>query len=950
MHSCRWKNWLSLFFLLQLTLLSVLHANEEIEFNRISIEEGLPHISVNQILQDHLGYLWFATDGGLAKYDGINFTVYEHVPEDTLSLQTASVLCLFNDKQNHLWVGTTSGLSLFNRKQNTFINFTSNSANPNCLSTGAVTSIIEDSRGNLWIGTNSGGVNIIGSEILANFNKLQQNPNLLIFQHLFQETSEEYPGKNVINNIYEDHLSQIWISTSYGLYKLDLVLFDKFPTINEDLFEQIQLNHNIDNSLNTTEVLVCYEDRSGSYWIGTWEGLIRMDFYNDKAKAPVYTHYKHKKNDPSSISDDFILSIFEQANDSLWIGTSDGLNSLNRKNGAFTHYPYIPSDPKQLSDGTILSISEDMAGHLWLGTADGGANQLVQKKEFRNYIFDSKKSDAIVGSIAYTFYEPEPNVLWIGTNRGLSIFDIKKDLFLEPSSQYGLLENFNNRITAIHKDNEGILWLGGDSELFRFGPKKPNSLTLDQKLYVHNPTIFGNLNDCNIMSILRTEGDYVLVGTGCGLYILKSNISQVISDTYSLQNALVLGKEMIYSMLKSRDGTIWVGTNEGLKELEESLNNEQAYKYVRYNIALDDTGSIEKEIVYALHESIDGTLWIGTQNGLKRIARNSNTGQPKILDSYSKTEGLDGNFIYSILEDEKGILWLNTNKGISCFNTETLIIRNFDIGDGVQKGGGSGSNSTFKMSNGEMIFGGLNGFTIFHPNSISIDTIQSSIVITSLKRNGMEVNTEPTLFANSKTEFSNKDIITFEFSLLNYNDPKKNQYAYKLEGYDADWIYCGARNFANYSVTKPGVYTFTVKAANSDGIWSSRSTSYKIIITIPIWKKWWFLSCIVLTFLIGIILLYRYKVKLKTIQGLSALKSQNLLKSLINKYSHEVMTQREIEVLAKLCEGASYKVIAKDLYISLHTVQSHIKNIYRKLDVNSKAEAVAKALSDKLIT
>lgn len=253
------------------------------------------------------------------------------------------------------------------------------------------------------------------------------------------------------------------------------------------------------------------------------------------------------------------------------------------------------------------------------------------------------------------------------------------------------------------------------------------------------------------------------------------------------------------------------------------------------------------------------------------------------------------------------------------------------------------------MRDGEMIFGGLNGFTSFYPDSISMDTMQSLIVITTVKRYGMEVNTEPALFANAMTEFSNKDIITFEFSPLNYNDPKKNQYAYKLEGYDTDWIYCGARNFANYSVTKPGVYTFTVKAANSDGSWSSHSATYKIIITMPIWKKWWFLSSIILSFLIGIIILYRYKVKLKTIQGLGVLESQNLLKSLDDKYAKEVMTQREIEVLAKLCEGASYKIIAAELFISLHTVQSHVKNIYRKLDVNSKAEAVAKALSNKLI-
>ncbi len=298
---------------------------------------------------------------------------------------------------------------------------------------------------------------------------------------------------------------------------------------------------------------------------------------------------------------------------------------------------------------------------------------------------------------------------------------------------------------------------------------------------------------------------------------------------------------------------------------------------------------------------------------------------------YTEKNGLCNNNIYGILGDKKNI-WISTNNGLSKFNPETEKFINYYEKDGLQ-GNEFNSGSYYKDKNGYLYFGGLNGFSYFLPENLKNNSHIPSIVLTSFKKFNKPVKLDKPISSTKEIVISYRDIVfSFEFAALDFNNPKKNRYAYKLEGFNEEWIYTGSENrVATFTNIPHGSYNFRVKGANNDGLWNKKGVSIKIIITPPYWKTWWFKTIIFLLMMTLFFILHKRRVKM--IQN--RLKRDITVSELCINYN---ISKREKEVVDLLLLGKSNKEIEDDLFISIGTVKNHVYNIFKKAEVKNRNE------------
>ncbi|MBN2103625.1 GHKL domain-containing protein [bacterium] len=833
------RQWLHLFL-----ILSPILPAQKIDFEHLTLKQGLSQGSVTCVVQDSIGFIWFGTYDGLNRYDGSNIRIYRKDSENPNSLSFNFVRTLLVDPFEGLWIGTAGGgLNIFNPKKECFIHYQNDLDNPFSISHNQIYTLYQDRSGGIWIGTWGGGLNLV---IKPAGNKPSVFTDSLKFVHYRHDPDDPKSiAHDKISAISEDPQGYLWIGTRAGL--------SVFDPQKEEVIWQYRHNPDDNNSLsgdNITSVLV---DRKGFIWVGTWgNGLNKLD-----PKSKRVTRYVHDPDNPKSIAHNTIMSLFQDKSGDLWIGTwGGGISRLlsTEKNDHFIRYQHRSNDPLSVAGNSIYDIFEDRTGVLWIGTDWNGLSKYNKdRNQFPHYQYDPNAPDKLNDNIIISLFKDSRGILWIGTrNGGLNAYHQKTNQYEhymhDPSNPSSIS---HNTVRTIQEDDSGTLWVGTEMGLNRFDR--------DKKIFYRYHSDTEDIANNNIVTLFQDHEGYLWIGNwGNGLYKFNPALNIFVDYPYLSDDSTSLKNQIIWCVTEDKHRRLWVGTDQhGLYRL-----NPNDTHFIHYTHDKKNTNSVCDNKILSLFCSANGDLWIGTTTGLNRIAYNENPNAPLVFDHYTVNEGLYSNTIHGINEDNQGNLWICNGEHLVVFNPETKVIRGYHTEDRLQAGEFSINAISKDSDTGTMYVGSVNGFNSYHPDSIHQNITIPNVVITNFKIFNNPVSPGQTLngriiLENSITEtrkliLSYKDnVLTFEFAALHYNSPENNQYAFKMEGFEKAWN--DGRNtqhMATYTNLNPGQYTFLVKASNNDGFWNENGAALNIYIRPPFWLTWWFR--LLMIFLLGL--------------------------------------------------------------------------------------------------
>ncbi|MBT3201389.1 MAG: PAS domain-containing protein [Phycisphaerales bacterium] len=524
----------------------------------------------------------------------------------------------------------------------------------------------------------------------------------------------------------------------------------------------------------------------------------------------------------------------------------------NPRTNAFQRFQHHRNDPDGLADNSVWDLFEDTNGAIWAPTFNGLDRYDAAGLRFKHYRHYPGNPTGLTDNSVQSFAGDKEGMLWIGTRGGgLNRFDPVKQTFTHylhdpdnpntPSS---------NTVLAFAQTQNGVLWIGTGTGLDRFDPQKKTFTH-----YQHDPKDSGTLSHGAVRGVdIAQDGSLWLGMYGGGLDRFDPVTRKFTHFMPEQDNPNSLVSEWVYVVFIDSSGKVWVGGEGGLSCLDPKTG-----KFTNYN-----TGKLDFN-TRAIYQDQHGTVWIGTNGGLKRFNPESQT-----FTEYNTSDGLAGNMVVSIIADDQGFLWIGTNKGLSKFDPKRETFRNYDARDGLQ-GNQFRRNAVYKTPDGELYFGGVNGFNSFFPEKVVDNPHIPPIALTDFQlfNRSVSIGGDSPLqqhisVAKQITLSHDQSVFSIEFAALNYRDSAKNQYAYMMEGFDEDWIYVGSnRRFATYTNLDPGAYIFRVKGANNDGLWNEQGTSIAVVILPPWWETLWFYSAMGTLVLIIVSAVTFYVIKLR---------------------------------------------------------------------------------------
>ncbi len=789
----------------------------DIRFERISREQGLSQTSVRSMLQDTRGFMWFATEDGLNRFDGYQFTVYKPEPGDTNSLSHRYASTIVEARSGALWVGTIGGgLNRFDREMETFKRYRSDPSDPHSLSSDYVAAMHMDPSGTLWVGTVQRGLNRLDVKS-GRFVRYRFDP--------------EDPGSlssDAVQSIFMDRFGVLWVGTQGG----GLNRFDP----GSEGFRCYRNDPGDPTTLCDGPVPAIYEDSTGELWIGTGTGLSKFE-----READAFANFQHDPRDPGSLSTGAVTALYEDRLGRLWVGTNGGgLNRLNRDHESFEHYRNRPDDLTSLSVDVVLSILEDRSGVLWVGTYGGGINIYDPGREK----FDHRLS----GIGVWEIYEDRAGILWVGTHgRGLVRMDRTTGELTsfrsDPGSPSGL---GSDMVTDIYEDRSGRFWVGTiGGGLHRFDRTSGSAVR-----YVNDPEDLSTLSHNDVLCIHEDRMGRLWVGTSQGgvnrLDAETGTFARFRADPDDPQS---LSSRSVHEIYETEAGVLWIGTYAGLNRFDP-----ESETFARYLADPSDGTSLSNNTAWSLWEDGSGVLWIGTMGGgLNRFDPSRDT-----FARYTESDGLPNDVVYGVLGDDAGHLWLSTNNGLARFDPRTETFRTYGIEDGLQHHEFN-SGAYYRSRSGELFFGGVNGFNAFYPDSIHDNPFVPPIVLTDFRVFNAPVPIGPESYLHRHISEADEIVLSYRenvfslaFAALSYTNTERNQYSYRMDGFDKDWIAAGTRRIATYTNLDPRRYVFRVKGTNSDGVWNDQGTSVAVVITPPWWETTWAYGVYLVTLISGL--------------------------------------------------------------------------------------------------
>ncbi len=773
----------------------------QLRFERIGNQQGLSQSTVLKIFQDKKGFIWFATRDGLNKYDGYNFTVYRHIFNDPNSLSSSNISCIAEDNDENLWVGTADGgINKLDKNSGKFIRFTKTNDNQD-ISKVYVSSIIATKDNKVKVATYGYGI--------LDFDNTNNSVKWIL--------NETQPlSTNNISHIYQDRRGNLLLGGYLGI----------ITQISSDNKKQI---FKIENALTPKKNQIsCFlEDLNGNILVGTrGNGLYKIDLNSRKISQILY-------NPKISDRDNLIMSLALDQEGTLWIGTDSGVILV--KNNNFTKLTHLQSNPDSetgLSSHAIQGLLVDRDDNVWIGTWEAGLNvHFRRKNRFSLYRHKANVAQSLLRDKVTAIVCEDENKVWVGSNNGLTLFDRRANMYQhfvnDPSTSS--IKN-NNDINYLFMDKDGdlvVLTWGLEMKIIKKGTTQSSSYRCEYNGYQPNLTCVGVSKTPNKLWIGTQDEGILLFDKSTGKF----------STIEELDKEGVLARTHINSILEDSNGLLWVGSyTSGLFTYD--LKNHQ----VRHFQKSEKEGSIKGNHVFHIKEDSRKRIWVATNGGgfcLYQPEKNN-------FRSWTTFDGLPNNTVKGILEDNHSNLWLATNEGLSKFNFEKNTFKNYSQADGLQ-GSEFLINAFAKSKSGEMFFGGTGGMNVFHPDSLTESKKFPPVYVTGFRLFNKPIAVgqkdsplQKDISVTDEIEFkANQNVFSIEYTALDFQSLKNNQYAYMLEGFDEDWNYVGTQRVANYTNLSAGTYTFKVKASNNDGVWNPQEATIKIIVLPPWYKSWW---------------------------------------------------------------------------------------------------------------
>lgn len=803
-----------------LLLTLFLHVNQycysQINEKRDIVFQKLPpdfeYNIIRCILKDHKGYMWFGTDDGLVRFDGINVYTYVHDPDNPNSIRHNTVNSLAEDEYGNLWVGTSLGLFLYNRETDNFMRVGEIYPDLVRLNSNFV-SYLYYHENRLWVCTYGDGINIynVKERSIEHLAYNPQDPNSL--------------SSNQITCVAVDGKHNIWAGTQNGLN-----LFDKETRS----FRQIYADPGNSKKLSNNNITTLTVDPEGNLWIGTKGGGLNRLAYNKG--EPVF-HRITVDSKPINISNNFVLSLITSPDGDLWIGTENGgLNRINPATRTIEIFKTEEGNDASISSNSIWSLYFDNENRLWIGTYNSGIN-VIDRKYSR---FDSYKKNivdprSLPDNNVKAFAEDYKGKIWIATDGGgICRFDPLTNSFdrvITNSEQRRYISD-NSVQTVISCPDKSIwigTWGGGIDRLDSEGVRIRN----------YEVTRESGTGNNNIFTLYADEQENIWVGTaGSGLFICSKNTDKFLPAVINNSSSVINIGAYVSAIFEDSPGTLWIGTMNGISVLQAAEDG----GYHATDITRARFPSLNSNAISCIFKDSRGRLWFGTgDNGIARFNRHDST-----FISFRKEDGLPGNTIRGILEDHESNLWILTNKGLSKFHPDSGTFVNYTKEDGLNSNE-LNIQACLKANNGRFYLGGEGGFNVFRPENIKNNDYVPPVYLTDFKINNKSVTagSEHSPLKKHISETASiklnhrQSSFSIDFVALNYTRSAKNQYCYKLEGFEDDWNYIGNQKSAIYTNILPGKYIFKVKGSNNDGIWNEKPTELKITITRPFWKTIW---------------------------------------------------------------------------------------------------------------
>lgn len=775
--------------------------NPSYYFDHIKIKNGLSQSSVYSIYQDGSGFIWLGTRDGLNRFDGLEFELFRHNVGDSTSISGNIINDIKEDADGNMWIATEDGISKYDPKQRVFRNYNLDSS----IHAISAVDVIHITKGNtIWAG--------------GKFGMLSFDPEKEIFYNsIFKEHSHDTGRRFSVNTIFEDGEENLWIGTSRsGIYLWNLS-HGLLTPFNAEILE--------DNALRRIEALIVQDS---VVWVGTYgNGLFK---YGKDGQRLAHYHSK-AINIRHKISNDNIRALQTDSLD-LWVGTFNGLNIIKRTGDVAT-IKYERGNTKGLPHNSVRSLYKDQKGSMWIGTYFEGVSIFDKDNQrFQHFYQISGKKSSLSYDVVGAFCEGANGELFIGTERGgLNVYDSK-------SNTHSVITDTNfleSTIKSLCLAPDGEIWLGIFKKgLFHYDRKLKKLIQ-----YPDESLSFHFLKAAIINCILPDGPNNLWIGTGNnGLQQFSLKNKQFVNFSYNERINNIIGNRSI-NAIALRDNKLFIATK-GAGIICFDPKNGTINRQTRF---LVDGEPLQINEFNHISWDNNGILWLST-NGEGLLAFDP------VAETYKRwhvVSGLSSNIVLGILQDDKEFNWAITMTGISKldFNTPE-VLKNYSYISGFPLEENN-EGAFFKNHVGEFLIGGSNGYVRFSPKEIASNKFSPRPVFTSLTVMNKEVRPKDatTILDREINKTShitlnhNQSIFSIKFATLNFLHPENNQYAYKLEGFDEDWVYSKTRREVSYTNLPEGNYTLYVKSANNDGVWNEAPASLEIEISPPPWRTWW---------------------------------------------------------------------------------------------------------------
>lgn len=797
------KHLFALFIIL--IMANSLFAQDQRLFKSLTVSDGLPHSEITSIVQDKTGFLWLGTLNGLTRYDGNSMKTYiRNNSSDSNSLSNIRIISLYHEGDSLLYIGTEGGgLNIFNLRRENFENHAV-LRQGELLSTQVIYTIKKGMNNRIWVGTDNG------------LWELQKQGNTFSYRSFI-------PNLQMVTDVEEIDQDILWLTSNTGVYE-----------VNKHTKQQKLL---FDHHWTCIQAL-----SSNTYLLGGVDGLF---LYSGQGAL-------------KKLLDVNTVEICITSNQDIWVGAmNDGLYRFGQNLDLKESYQYGHiRQSKGLSNNNIRAFCEDFSGNLWIGTRNGLNKVTLGGKEFEVYnsILDENipKGQTIRNKTA-TFFEDEDGRLWIGSQAtDLRILD-RKTQTIQTIDSRRAPELANETISAFFQDRNGSLWIGTWSNLFVLPKIERTKVSGNATLKLTSMLQNHHVPAMTIFKIIEDKDGELWMSTNRGVYRYIPSKEDYYKGTFvnygnsAADNSVLTNNFMtdifVDQVSAGANKIIWAGSSNGLNKL---LLTKEGMKIIHIKNDTTATG-LKGEFISVIHQDGNSDLWvIGIDGWMNKLTGNRYNDAYPEFQSFNINENGTFNTTESLQEDGYGNFWMGGVRLIR-FDPKLITYRYFDEQDGLQ------SNSfkiwsSYKLRSGELVFGGINGFTIFAPQNFKDNKIIPRVAFTDLAIFDKEIKPLQeyegrVILTQSLNETENITLpydmnsISISFVALHFVSSSKNNYRYMLEGEDKGWRYVqGNKNRAIYTNLKPGTYTFKVYGSNCDNLWTDNPRNIEIVVTPPFWK------------------------------------------------------------------------------------------------------------------